>query len=68
MRASSESSVGTNSVNNIRISWIDVLRGVAIILMMPANLSIFWSAPHPLWFRVLASYAAPIFIMDYYSL
>lgn len=46
-----------------RISWIDILRGIAIILMIPANLSLLWSQPHPLWFRILASFAAPIFIM-----
>ena len=46
-----------------RIAWLDVLRGIAIILMIPANLSLLWTEAHPLWFRIVASYAAPIFIM-----
>src|SRR5579871_1482995 len=46
-----------------RVAWIDILRGIAIILMIPANLSPLWSSAHPLWFRIAASYAAPAFIM-----
>lgn len=46
-----------------RVHWIDVLRGIAILLMIPANLSFLWGESHPLWFRLGASYAAPIFIM-----
>src|SRR5690348_8983460 len=46
-----------------RIPWIDVLRGLAIVFMVPANFSPLWCQPHPLWFRIATSYAAPIFIM-----
>lgn len=45
-----------------RLFWIDALRGLAIILMIPANLSPYLAEPHPLWYRILGSYAAPIFI------
>lgn len=47
----------------MRLPWIDVLRGIALMCMIPANLAPLWGEPHPLWFRVLLSYAAPIFIM-----
>lgn len=46
-----------------RIPWIDILRGIAITIMIPANLSTLWIEAHPMWFRIVASYAAPIFIM-----
>jgi uncharacterized membrane protein len=46
-----------------RLPWIDALRGLAIILMVPANLGPYFGEPHPMWFRILGSYAAPIFIM-----
>ncbi|MBN1446650.1 MAG: DUF1624 domain-containing protein [Bacteroidetes bacterium] len=46
-----------------RIPWIDALRGLAIILMVPANLAPYFSEPHPMWFRILGSFAAPTFIM-----
>ena len=42
-----------------RLCWIDALRGLAIILMVPANLA----EPHAVWYRILRSFAAPIFIM-----
>jgi uncharacterized membrane protein len=45
-----------------RIFWIDVIRGIAIILMIPANLAPFLTETHPLWFRIIGSYAAPTFI------
>jgi uncharacterized membrane protein len=46
-----------------RIPWVDALRGLAIILMVPANLSPYFTEPHPMWFRILGSFAAPVFIM-----
>lgn len=46
-----------------RLPWIDALRGLAIILMVPANLSPYFTEPHPMWFRILGSFAAPTFIM-----
>ncbi len=46
-----------------RIPWIDALRGLAIILMVPANLAPYLSEPHTMWFRILGSFAAPVFIM-----
>lgn len=45
------------------ITWIDVLRGIAILIMIPANLSPWLGEPHALWYRLMASYAAPTFIM-----
>lgn len=47
----------------LRLPWIDALRGLAIILMVPANLSPYFVEPHPMWFRILGSFAAPMFIM-----
>ena len=46
-----------------RYRWIDQIRGLAIILMIPANLAPYLSEPHPMWFRILGSYSAPTFIM-----
>lgn len=46
-----------------RIPWIDALRGLAIILMVPANLAPYLAEPHAMWFRILGSFAAPTFIM-----
>lgn len=46
-----------------RLPWIDALRGLAIILMVPANLAPYFTEPHPMWFRILGSFAAPTFIM-----
>lgn len=51
------------TIPNKRISWIDTLRGIAILLMIPANFSPYLSEPHALWYRILSSYAAPTFIM-----
>ncbi len=45
-----------------RLYWVDVLRGLAILLMIPANLSPYFTEPHPMWYRILGSFAAPTFI------
>ncbi|MBP1745850.1 MAG: hypothetical protein H6Q54_465 [Deltaproteobacteria bacterium] len=45
-----------------RIPWVDFLRGIAIILMIPANLSPYYAEPHAMWYRVMSSLAAPTFI------
>jgi uncharacterized membrane protein len=45
------------------ITWIDILRGIAILIMIPANLSPWLGEPHAIWYRMMASYAAPTFIM-----
>lgn len=47
----------------LRLPWIDTLRGLAILLMIPANLSPYLTEPHAMWFRILGSFAAPTFIM-----
>jgi uncharacterized membrane protein len=47
-----------------RIPWLDVLRGIAILLMIPANFAHLLSPPHSLGFRIVSSYAAPAFIMS----
>ncbi len=42
---------------------IDVLRGVAILIMLAANASAsIWAEPHSKWFCYLSSVAAPLFI------
>lgn len=45
-----------------RIIWIDLLRGLAILLMIPANITPHLELPHPLYERVFASLAAPLFL------
>jgi uncharacterized membrane protein len=47
----------------LRLPWIDTLRGIAIILMVPANLAPYLSEPHSMLYRILGSFAAPVFIM-----
>ena len=47
----------------LRLPWVDTLRGLAIVLMVPANLAPYLSEPHSIWFRILGSFAAPTFIM-----
>ena len=42
---------------------IDVLRGLAIFTMVAANMAASVLAPpHPFWFRLYGSFAAPLFI------
>ena len=51
------------NVANTRDPSIDALRGFAVFSMFGANLAPYTlSAPHPLWFRIWASVAAPIFV------
>jgi uncharacterized membrane protein len=46
-----------------RDKTIDVLRGLAILIMLAANSSAtIYAEPHPFWFRCLSSVAAPLFI------
>src|SRR4030042_6093464 len=45
-----------------RVLWVDFLRGIAIILMIPANLSPYYAEPHAMWYRIMSSLAAPTFI------
>lgn len=47
----------------LRLPWIDTLRGLAIILMVPANLAPYLAEPHSMLYRILGSFAAPTFIM-----
>src|SRR5260370_41952783 len=43
---------------------IDVLRGLAVITMIAANLAASaLEGPHPLWFRLYGSFAAPLFVL-----
>ncbi len=47
-----------------RIVTVDVLRGLAIFIMVPANMAAsVYAEPHAFWFRVVSSFAAPIFIV-----
>jgi uncharacterized membrane protein len=45
-----------------RLLWVDFLRGIAIMLMIPANLSPYYAEPHAMWYRFMSSLAAPVFI------
>ncbi len=43
---------------------IDVLRGLAVFTMIAANLAASaLEGPHPLWFRLYGSFAAPLFVL-----
>jgi len=54
---------GTAGLIQERDKAIDVLRGLAILIMLAANSSAsIYVEPHPLWFRTLSSVAAPLFI------
>lgn len=46
-----------------RYAWIDILRGLAIMLMIPANYIALLEKPYNLIFRVIISNVAPIFII-----
>lgn len=46
-----------------RDNTIDIIRGIAIFAMIAANMSAHtFAEPHPYWFRVFGSIAAPIFV------
>jgi hypothetical protein len=45
-----------------RVVWVDLVRGIAIMLMIPANLSPYYAEPHAMWYRFMSSLAAPMFI------
>lgn len=46
-----------------RIDAIDILRGLAIFIMVPANMApSVYAEPHEFWFRLASSFAAPAFI------
>lgn len=50
-------------MNNIRVSSIDLLRTIAIIIMIIANSSPYILVlPHSFWIRIISSLAAPLFI------
>jgi uncharacterized membrane protein len=55
----------TESVAQKRDVSIDVIRGIAIFIMLGANVLGYVTscAYHPLWFDVLSSFAAPLFIL-----
>src|SRR5262249_37801344 len=43
---------------------IDILRGLAVFTMVAANLAASaLEGPHPLWFRLYGSFAAPLFVL-----
>lgn len=47
----------------MRDKTIDILRGLAIFTMIAANISPYvLIEPHPFWFRLYGSFAAPLFI------
>jgi uncharacterized membrane protein len=46
-----------------RIVAVDILRGIAIFVMIPANMAAsIYAEPHAFWFRVISSFAAPMFV------
>lgn len=46
-----------------RDNTIDILRGLAIFTMVAANMSAHsYQEPHPYWFRIYGSFAAPTFV------
>ena len=51
------------SVSVPRETWIDTLRGLAILIMIPANMAPMLEQPHPLLLRLISSLAAPIFVI-----
>jgi uncharacterized membrane protein len=47
-----------------RDETVDVLRGIAIVTMIAANMApAVLAPPHPLWFRLYGSFAAPLFLL-----
>jgi len=60
VNASPDNPEGAGKEN--RILWVDFLRGIAIMLMIPANLSPYYAEPHAMWYRIMSSLAAPTFI------
>lgn len=47
-----------------RDSTIDAMRGLAILAMVAAHMAtMILAEPHPLWFRLYGSFAAPLFIL-----
>ena len=52
----------TATADSDRLYWIDVFRGLAILLMIPANLAPYYAMPHEMWYRIFGSYAAPMFV------
>lgn len=52
-----------NFLMNQRDHSIDILRGLAIFTMVAANMSAEnYAEPHPFWFRIYGSFAAPTFV------
>lgn len=61
--AASAPRAGGEAPGRGRLPWIDWLRGLAIVIMIPANMSAtLLVEPHPFWFRVASSFAAPLFV------
>lgn len=51
-------------MQNPRDATVDVLRGLAVFTMIPANMSAtVYAEPHDFWFRVFGSFAAPLFVL-----
>ena len=51
------------TIDSNRLTKIDFLRSLAIIIMIFANSSPYiFQGPHPIWFRLFCSIAAPLFI------
>lgn len=56
-------SIKATNISRQRDYTIDALRGIAIFIMFAANAGAYGLAePHPFWFRVYGSLAAPLFI------
>jgi len=50
-------------MSDTRNLTVDVVRGLAIFIMLPANMAaLIYAEPHALWFRIFSSFAAPTFV------
>jgi len=49
-------------VAGVRDTSIDVVRGLAVLIMLPANAAPLLAEPHPFAFRLASSFAAPLFV------
>jgi uncharacterized membrane protein YeiB len=45
-----------------RDAFIDILRGLAVLMMVAGNMGFALAEPHPFWFRLRGTFTAPVFI------
>jgi len=54
--------MNTDTQSRFRDNSVDILRGIAIFIMVGANMSPLMVEPHPIFYRIYSSMAAPLFI------